>query len=69
MTLDGVRRALEQAGAEFIANGVRLRSADTLLADTLFEDLLQISLRSAERLRGCEILTDADLYDEDGLPA
>jgi hypothetical protein len=35
----------------------------------LHEDLRAISLRSAARLRDRELLTGADLYDEDGLPA
>jgi hypothetical protein len=35
----------------------------------LYADLRAISLRSAARLRGRELLTDTDLYDEDGLPA
>lgn len=67
-TLAGVREALEQAGAEFIPDGVRRRTARPD-ARTLFEDLRAISLRSAARLQGRELLTDADLYDENGLPA
>ncbi len=66
--LDGVRQVLEQAGAEFIPHGVRRRTADSD-ANALFEELRAISLRSAERLQGRTLLTDADLYDEDGLPA
>jgi DNA-binding transcriptional regulator YiaG len=69
VTLDEVRRALEQAGAEFIPDGVRRRPAARPDAGALFEDLRAISLRSAERLQGRELLTDADLYDEDGRPA
>jgi len=65
-TFDGIRDALEQAGAEFIPDGVRRRRPS---AASLFEELRAISLRSAERLRGHEVLTDADLYNEDGLPA
>ena len=66
--LAGVRQALEQAGAEFIPDGVRRR---TPRPDprALYDDLRAISLRSAARLQGREVLTDADLYDEDGLPA
>jgi transcriptional regulator with XRE-family HTH domain len=75
VTLEGVRQVLEQAGAEFIPDGVRRRriarpdahSLDD--AHSLYEDLRAISLRSAARLQGRELLTDADLYDEDGLPA
>jgi hypothetical protein len=66
-TAEGVRQALEQAGAEFIPDGVRKRALAP--AGALFEDLRAISLRSAARLRDCEVLTEAALYDEDGLPA
>ena len=68
-TLDGVRQVLEQAGAEFIPDGVRRRSLPRPDAAAIFEELRAISLRSAERLQGTVPLTDADLYDEDGLPA
>jgi hypothetical protein len=69
LTIEGIRQALEQAGAEFIPDGVRRRSAPRPDARALYEDLRAISLRSAARLQGRELLTDADLYDEDGLPA
>ena len=69
VTRHGVRHALEQAGAEFIPDGVRHRRAAPPDAPSLFEDLRAISLRSAARLKGRELLTDADLYDENGLPA
>jgi hypothetical protein len=68
-TREGVRQALEKAGAEFIPDGVRRRPAAQPDARSLYEDLRAISLRSAARLQGHELLTDADLYDEDGLPA
>ena len=64
-----VRTVLEQAGAEFIPDGVRRRRTERPDAGVLFEDLRAISLRSAARLQGRELLTDADLYDENGLPA
>jgi transcriptional regulator with XRE-family HTH domain len=63
-----VRKALEEAGAEFIANGVRRRPVRRD-ARALYDDLRAISLHSAARLEGREPLTDADLYDADGLPA
>ncbi len=69
VTLDGVRQALEQAGAEFIPDGVRRRRHVRPDERSLYEDLRAISLRSAARLQGRELLTDADLYDENGLPA
>ena len=69
VTLEGVRQALERAGAEFIPDGVRRRRTGRPDATALYDDLHAISLRSAARLRGCDLLTDADLYDENGLPA
>jgi transcriptional regulator with XRE-family HTH domain len=69
VTLEGVRQVLEQAGVEFIPNGVRRRPSARTDASSLYDDLRAISLRSAARLQGRELLTDADLYDEDGLPA
>lgn len=67
--LDGVRAALEQAGAEFIPDGVRRRQPVRPDAAALLADLRTISLRSAAALAGQEPLTEADLYDEAGLPA
>lgn len=67
--LDGVCRALEQAGAEFIPHGVRRRQAPRNDAVRRFADLKAISQRSADRLKDQKILTDRDLYDENGLPA
>lgn len=69
ITAESIRHVLEQAGAEFIPDGVRRRPAARPQAAALFEDLRAISLRSAARLQDRELLTDADLYDEDGLPA
>jgi transcriptional regulator with XRE-family HTH domain len=69
VTLEGVRQVLEQAGVEFIPDGVRRRRTARPDAHALYEDLRAISLRSGARLKGHEVLTDADLYDEDGLPA
>jgi len=68
VTLAGVRQALEHAGAEFIPDGVRRRRTAQPDASALYEDLRAISLRSAARLHGRALLTDADLYDKDGLP-
>ncbi len=68
-TVNEVRHALEQAGAEFIEGGVRKRHAMRREAAALFEELRAISLRSAERLRGQEQHEEADLYDQNGLPA
>jgi transcriptional regulator with XRE-family HTH domain len=68
-TIVKVRRVLEKAGAEFIPNGVRYRRAAQPDARALYEDLRAISLKSAARLEGRALLTEADLYDENGLPA
>ena len=65
--LERVQRALEALGVEFIENGVRWRSATDNPA-RLSRDLLQIAKRNARRLRQVTPLTDADLYDENGLP-
>ena len=69
VTLEGVRQALEQAGAEFIEGGVRRRHVGRPDAAARFEELRAISLRSAARLQQHDQLDEADLYDEDGLPA
>ena len=67
-TLGEVQRVLEVAGAEFIKGGVRRRRSDRSDRPGLFAELKAISQRSAERLRGREMMSDADLYDENGLP-
>jgi len=69
VTLEGVRQALEQAGAEFIEGGVRRRHVERPDAAARFEELRAISLRSATKLHQHDQLDEADLYDEDGLPA
>jgi transcriptional regulator with XRE-family HTH domain len=68
-TFEGIRRALEEAGAEFIPQGVRRRQPSHPGAQALFDELNAISLHSAESLRGQKTLSESDLYDEDGLPA
>jgi transcriptional regulator with XRE-family HTH domain len=67
-TVNCVREVLEKAGAEFIPDGVRRRRARRLDAAELYEDLRSISLRSAARLLGRDLMTDRELYDENGLP-
>ncbi|WP_284946173.1 helix-turn-helix domain-containing protein [Acidisoma cladoniae] len=68
-TLGGVRQALEEAGVQFIIGGVRQRPELTPDQQARFEAAEAISLRSAEELRGRVLLTDDDMYDENGLPA
>jgi transcriptional regulator with XRE-family HTH domain len=69
VTFGEVRQALEEAGAEFIPDGVRRRRPVLPVTRSLYDDLRAISLRSGTRLRGRDVLSDADLYDDDGLPA
>jgi transcriptional regulator with XRE-family HTH domain len=57
-TLAAVRKVLEEAGAEFIRDGVRRRRRAPPDTHTLYEELRAISLRSAARLQGRELLTD-----------
>ncbi len=68
-TIAEVQRVLEQEGAEFIPGGVRRRATPAPDAAVRYAALLAISLRSAARLEGRQLLTDDDLYDENGLPA
>lgn len=68
-TLARVRAVLERGGAEFIPGGVRRHTAGRADAEERFNKLRAISMQSARRLRDRELLTDADLYGEDGLPA
>ena len=68
-TVDGIRAALEAAGAEFIPGGVRVRPADRPDSGARFERLRAISLRSAALLQEADPPGDAALYDENGLPA
>ena len=68
VTLNSVRQALESAGAEFIPHGVR-RRVDDGDKEALFRELQAISKASAAALRGRCVMTEADLYGDDGLPA
>ena len=65
--IGNVRSALEQAGADFIPNGVQKRRAAADV-EARFEAIREISRRSAEALKDRDVLTDDDLYDENGLP-
>ena len=66
-TTGTVRKALEEAGVEFIHQGVSLKSkaAD---GEALLGRLRAIAERAAAHQPGRKWLTDADLYGEDGLP-
>ena len=62
-----IQEALEEAGAEFIADGVRRRPRQRD-PDATYRALRAIAERSAAELAYNPILTDDDLYDEHGLP-
>jgi transcriptional regulator with XRE-family HTH domain len=66
-TTGTVRKALEEAGVEFMHQGVSLKSkpAD---GEALFTRLRGIAERAAMIPPGKEWLTDVDLYGDDGLP-
>ena len=64
----GSRRVLEEAGAEFIADGVRRRRSRNENLETLLKELRAIAERSAAKQALLTPFTEADLYDENGLP-
>ncbi len=66
-TAEGVRNALQEAGVEFIHDGVK-RVRKEVDRD-LVADLMKIAEESARLLKNSPPLTDDDLYDENGLPA
>lgn len=62
-----VQHALEEAGVEFVHEGV-IRKANARDEATLFAELWAIAERSA-RQADAHRITDKDLYGDDGLPA
>lgn len=66
-TIAAVQAELEKAGAAFIADGVR-RSPPVRDPEAIRRRLLEIAEQSAAMLAGRPLLTDDDLYDEQGLP-
>jgi hypothetical protein len=62
-----VQMALQEAGVEFIADGVCLRRK-TRDAGALFEKLLAIATESERKLEGRPPLSMSELYNDDGLP-
>jgi transcriptional regulator with XRE-family HTH domain len=66
-TASEVQQVLQEAGVEFIQDGVCLkpRSQDSA---ALFEKLYAIAERSAAQQAALPPFTDADLYGDDGLP-
>jgi transcriptional regulator with XRE-family HTH domain len=65
-TAAGVQNALREAGVEFIHDGVCLKPKED--AEALYKKLLEIAEESARFLKDKPLLTDDDLYDENGLP-
>jgi transcriptional regulator with XRE-family HTH domain len=66
-TIGTIMRALEEAGVEFIHQGVSLK-AKTQNQEVLYGRLRAIAERAAGGAKGQDWLTDADLYGDDGLP-
>lgn len=67
-TAGGVQMALEEAGVEFIHDGVALKP-NARNKEKLLEDLMAIAKESARMLEGLPAISEDDLYDENGLPA
>lgn len=68
-TVDRVRNALEEAGAEFIQAGVRRRAPrDRTGRDALFREIMDIAERAAARPAANPDFSEDDLYDEFGVP-
>jgi transcriptional regulator with XRE-family HTH domain len=68
-TVGQVQQALEEAGVEFIQDGVRRvhrRSPEE--REAVFQAIMKIARESAAELAGETLFTDDDLYDENGLP-
>ena len=68
--LVGVQGALEDAGILFIGDGVQRLRAMSPEAAARYRAMLEITRRSGARFAGRDdLLTDGDMYDENGLPA
>lgn len=66
-TVNSVVKALEEAGVEFIHQGVSLKiKAEN--EEALLGRLRAIAERAASHTAQGEWLSDSDLYDDDGLP-
>ncbi len=68
-TIEAIQHALEQAGAEFIDDGVRRRRLRQRDSEALYRELRTIAERSAALQAELPPFGEADLYDEHGLPA
>ena len=67
-TIGRIRQALEAAGAKFLDHGVRRLQPQRRDAEALFRQLRSIAESSADQLSTLPQLSEADLYDEHGLP-
>ena len=68
-TIDEIRKALEAEGAEFIANGVRRRRRPPHDPERRYRELRAIAEQSAAQLANLPPFSEADLYDDQGLPS
>lgn len=66
-TVEEVRKALENAGAEFIDRGVRRGTPSPEAVRSIKRDVDRIVARSVALRAKYPHLTDDDLYDENGL--
>jgi hypothetical protein len=66
-TADSVRRALENAGAEFIDRGVRRRAPSPAVIRSVKDEIDRIVARGAALMAGHPPMTDEELYDENGV--
>ena len=66
-TAEGVQNALQEAGVEFIHDGVCLKQKED--AEALYRKLLEIAKESAKLQEEGDRFTEDDLYNENGLPA
>ena len=66
-TAAGVQNALQEAGVEFIRDGVCLKQSEN--EEALYKKLLEIAEWSARLQKDGPQFTEDDLYDENGLPA
>lgn len=68
-TVDRIRQVLEAEGAEFIADGVRRRRRPPYDPELRYRELRAIAARSAAQLAELPPFSEADLYDDQGLPS
>jgi transcriptional regulator with XRE-family HTH domain len=68
-TFEEVQRALEQAGAEFLEEGVRRRKQSPEEIEARVQAGLAIAAECAALLKGAPAFSEDELYDEHGLPA